>query len=308
MERNIINNQELILRLGKPNSAVDVVFDTDAYNEIDDQFALAYLIRSNEKLNLKAIYAAPFYNDKVSSVKEGMELSYREIYKVLDLMDEYNLKECVYRGSDEFMKDESTLVVSEAAKDLVDRSKKHTKSNPLYVIAVGAITNVASAIRMDPTICERIVVVWLGGHAHHWPHNSEYNLRQDIPGARILFDCGVPLIQLPALGVTSAFTVSGPELDYWLKGKNKICDYLVDITKNEAKKYYDWKTWTRPIWDVTAIAWLLDEELMLDYVVNSPIVGYDHRYSFDPTRHFIKYVYHINRDKLLEDLVNKLTK
>lgn len=43
---------------------IDVVIDTDTYNEIDDQYALAYLINSGEKLNLQGIYAAPFSNRK----------------------------------------------------------------------------------------------------------------------------------------------------------------------------------------------------------------------------------------------------
>ena len=43
-----------------PSGKIDVVLDTDTYNEIDDQFALAYLLKSTEKLNTVAIYAAPF--------------------------------------------------------------------------------------------------------------------------------------------------------------------------------------------------------------------------------------------------------
>ena len=64
--------------------------------------------------------------------------------------------------------------------------------------------------------------------------------------------------------------------------------------------------WTRVIWDVTAVAWLLDGDFMRDRLVPSPIPQYDHHYSFDPGRHFIRYVYHINRDNLFEDLFRKL--
>ena len=41
-----IDIQGLMRRLEKPAGPVDVVIDTDTYNEIDDQFAIAYLIRS----------------------------------------------------------------------------------------------------------------------------------------------------------------------------------------------------------------------------------------------------------------------
>jgi hypothetical protein len=45
---------------------------------------------------------------------------------------------------------------------------------------------------------------------------------------------------------------------------------------------------------------------MLDRLVPSPIPEYDHRWSFDPSRHFIRYVYHINRDALFTALFRKL--
>ncbi len=47
-----------------PQGKVDVVFDTDTYNEIDDQFALVYALLSQDKLNIKAVYAAPFSNNR----------------------------------------------------------------------------------------------------------------------------------------------------------------------------------------------------------------------------------------------------
>ena len=64
----------------------------------------------------------------------------------------------------------------------------------LYVVAIGALTNIASAILIEPKIIEKIVVVWLGGTALHWPHAVEFNLAGDVLAARLVFDCGVPLI------------------------------------------------------------------------------------------------------------------
>ena len=50
----------MLERLLPPKGKVDVVLDTDTYNEVDDQFALAYLFCAREKCNVRAIYAAPF--------------------------------------------------------------------------------------------------------------------------------------------------------------------------------------------------------------------------------------------------------
>ncbi|MCI6004567.1 MAG: nucleoside hydrolase [Blautia sp.] len=302
------DNVRLIKRLEKPVGKVDVVLDTDTYNEIDDQFALAYLIRSDEKLNLKAIYAAPFHNDKSDGPADGMEKSYQEIMNVLTLMGREDLKEIVFHGAAEYLPSETEPVFSDAAKDLAERAMEYTEEHPLYVVAIAAITNVASALLINPEIKNRIVLVWLGGHALHWPDNKEFNLCQDVAGARIVFGCGVPLVQLPCMGVVSAFTVSGPELEYHLRGKNRLCDYLADVTTAEAKRCGAGDVWTRAIWDVTAVAWLLDGDFEKDCLIHSPIPEYDDRYSFDQTRHFIKYVYHIQRDRLFEDLFKKLTK
>ena len=303
-----IDNARLIRRLEKPKGRVDVVIDTDTYNEIDDQYALSYLIKSDEKLDLKAIYAAPFFNEKSTGPADGMEKSYREIMNVLTLLEREDLKEHVYRGSTEYLPSETEPVISDAAKDLAERAMNYTEEHPLYVVAIAAITNVASALLLNPDIKNRIVLIWLGGNATNWPDNKEFNLYQDVAGARIVFGCGVPLVQLPCMGVVSAFTTSGPELEYHLRGKNKLCDYLVNVTTTEAAACNGGPVWTRPIWDVTAVAWLLDGDFEEDCLIHSPIPEYDNRYAFDNNRHFIKYVYHIKRDKLFEDLFAKLSR
>ncbi len=53
-----------------------VIIDTDAYNEIDDQYAIAYSYYS-EKIDILAIHAAPFENEKSDNMEYGMEMSYK---------------------------------------------------------------------------------------------------------------------------------------------------------------------------------------------------------------------------------------
>jgi len=183
---------------------------------------------------------------------------------------------------------------------------RYSSDRPLYVVAIGAITNIASAILINPEITDRIVVVWLGGNAREWPDTKEFNMYQDVAAARVVFGSGSAVVQLPCMGVVSAFATSGPELDHWLRGKNELCDYLVDYTAKSAIKDGGLPNWTRVIWDVAAVGWLLDGDFMLDRLDRIPIPQYDHHYSFDATRHFYRYVYHINRDKLFEDMFKKL--
>lgn len=306
-EQNIPCDEALIRRLQKPAGPVDVVLDTDTYNEIDDQFALSYMIRNGEKLRVQAIYAAPFFNEKSVSPKDGMEKSFDEILTLLALLGREDLNPRVFKGSETYLHDEETPVSSPAACDLAERAMQYTPENPLYVVAIGAITNVASAILMNPAVRERIVVVWLGGNAHHWTDNREFNLAQDVAAARILFGCGVPLVQLPCMGVVSSFTVSEPELRQYLLGRNALCDHLAQYAIEEGRRTASSDTWTRVIWDVTAVAWLLDGDFTADTLVHSPIPQYDHMWTPSATRHFIRYVYVVHRDRLLADLIHKLT-
>jgi len=299
---------ELIKKLEVPQGGIDVILDTDAFNEIDDQFALSYLLASSDKLNTVAITAAPFLNSLSESPADGMEKSYNEIFKVLDLADRNDLKSNVYRGSSEYLHSETEPVESDAAKAIVKFALKHTSEKPLYIVAIGAITNVASAILMNREICNRVVVVWLGGHAIHWDHTKEFNMYQDIAAARVIFGCEAPLVQLPALGVVDVFATTEFELRHWLEGKNKLADYLARNAIACAETYAKGRPWSRVIWDVSAVAWLLNENerFMNSRLIHAPIPEYDNHYSFDGRRKFMNYVHFIHRDALFEDLFNKL--
>ena len=232
-----MKQSEMLEKLETPVGRVEVVLDTDAFKEMDDQFAIAYMLSAPEKLDVRAIYAAPFHNAKSSSPEDGMNKSYDEIMKLLDLAGKMDLKRCVYRGSRDYLPDERTPVDSPAARDLVERAMAHSGEDPLYVVAIGAITNVASAILMRPEIIDRMALVWLGGHAHEWPDNREFNLMQDVAAARVVFNCGVALIQLPCNGVVDRATVTGPELRHWLMGKGPLCEYLAQNAIREAESY-----------------------------------------------------------------------
>ncbi|MBQ7346998.1 MAG: nucleoside hydrolase [Clostridia bacterium] len=300
----------LLKALEVPKGKVDVVLDTDTYNEIDDQFALAYLLRSDERLNTLAICAAPFFNSRSKSPADGMEKSYDEILKVLELCGKTELRPNVFKGSARYLPNETTPVDSPAADEIIRLAHTHNPEAPLYVVAIGAITNVASAILKDKSIIENIVVVWLGGHALHWNHTGEFNMVQDIAAARVVFGCGVPLVQLPCNGVVSNFAISAPELEHWLIGVNPLCDYLAKNTIEYMEERKKTPIWSKVVWDVTAVAWLLNDgaRLMSERIIHAPIPEYDKHYALSEDTHFIKYVWDINRDVLFSDLFEKLKK
>ncbi len=303
-----MTKNQLYKNLSVPTGKIDMVLDTDAYNEIDDQYAIAYMLASGDKLNVKALYAAPFFNSNAESVSDGMYRSYEEIKNILTLAGREDLIDVTFKGSTEYLPDEKTPVQSDAANHLVSLAKNYTSENPLYVVAIGAITNVASALLIDPSIAENIVVVWLGGHSLE-NGAGEFNMKQDIAGARVVYNSGVPYVQLPCMGVVSEFRISEPELDYWFVGKNPLCDYLARHTKDAANRYANGQPWTRVIWDVTAVAWLLndDDRFMRSKIIGRNLPNYDMQYNYTPSGTPMTYVYQIRRDALMRDLIKKLT-
>ncbi len=306
-----MTNEQYLKNLEVPKGIVDAVLDTDTFNEIDDQYAVAQIMLSKDRINLKAIYAAPFFNPHSTSPKDGMEKSYDEILKLLKLLDRTNFNENVFKGSDAFLSDENTPIVSEAVNHLISLAHNYSPEKPLYVVAIGAITNIASALLIDPSIKENVVIVWLGGHSRDFAHTKEFNLWQDVAAARVVMGSGAPFVQLPCNGVVSSFTISKPELEYWMLGKTKISDYLASNTINEADIYAKrkGKPWTRPIWDLTAVAWLLNdnEQYMMSRIVKVKLPQYDGTYSDKECEHYMRYVYYIRRDALFEKLINTLT-
>ena len=303
---------ELTARLRRPAGIVDVILDTDAYNEVDDQFALAYLIRSEESVRMEAITAAPFYRDprigvcRSENPGDGMEKSYYEILKVLKLAGREDLCGRVCRGARSYLADELTPVPSEAAERILEISRDYSALQPLYIVALGAITNVASALLMDPTLVNRCVVVWLAGHAHHWNDCSDFNMSQDMAASRIVFGCGVPLVQFPMFGVVSEFRFSKPELEYWFRGKNALCNYLIDNTYEYAKLKYNYAGWSKPLWDLATVCWVVQGDFVKSACVPAPVPTYDCGYSIDMTRHPMQYVYCVEKDPLIADIAAKL--
>ncbi|WP_309120635.1 nucleoside hydrolase [Paenibacillus sp.] len=288
-------------RLQHPGRNIRMVLDTDTFNEIDDQFAVTYALTSPDSVTVEALYAAPFFNELSTGPADGMEKSYQEILKILPLLGKEDVP--VYRGSTSYLPKEGGYVESEAARNLVERALASDLEDPLYVVAIGAITNVASAILMEPSIVDRIVIVWLGGHAFSWPDTREFNLYQDVPAARVVLDCGAPVVLVPCMGVASHLHTSLSEIRDYVLDVGPIGEYLHETYKNCAKDHFGY---TRVIWDISTIAWLVQPDWAPSHLAPSPRISDDGRWIQDPTRHPIRCVYYLHRDAIFKDLFRKI--
>ncbi len=291
----------LVGRLRAPDATARIVVDTDTYNEIDDQFAVAYALLSPERVAVEALYAAPFHNDRSDGPEDGMLRSHDELLRVVDRVGGYDGP--ILRGSRRFLPDATTAVESDAAEDLVRRAR--AGDDPLHVVAIGALTNVASALLLDPSIAERIVVAWLGGQPTSWHTADEFNLSGDPHAARILFDCGVPFVHVPCLNVAEHLRTSQAEIDRFVRPCGPIGAYLAEIFDAYLPEHF---ARTRPIWDLAPLAWLVDPDVVRTVMRPSPILTSELTWSHDPRRHPILEAIGLDRDRIFADLFAKLAR
>ncbi len=297
-----MNPYELLESL-RNDEKKSVILDTDTYNEVDDQFALAYAMLSGDRVDLLSVNAAPFVNRRASTPMEGMSRSYDEIIRIMELTEPGSSKRIpVYRGSGRWLKSAAEPVESEACDNIIGTVMN--SDGPVYVIAIGALTNVASALIREPRIAEKTALIWLGGHSLDWPHTREFNLWGDRTASQVIFDSCIPMMHIPCLGVCSVFSTTVPELKYYLDGKNPLCDYLVGCVDSYNAGAY---ARSKVIWDVTAVAAAVKPDGLGCVVIPRPAVTPDGHWAFDAARPPYVYVRDIKRDLIYADLFRKLS-
>jgi len=277
-----------------------VVLDTDTFNEVDDQFTLAYA-RLSEKIDLQACYAAPFHNARSSGPQEGMEKSYDEIHRVLALVRSSN--PCaVFRGAARWLGVERRPVESDAVVDLIARALDPSATTPLYVVGIAAATNLASALLLEPRIASRVVMVWLGGQPYYWPTADEFNLRQDVAAAQVLFDSNVPLLHVPCKHVAEHLFTTAADLREALPPDEGLGDFL----RQRFDLYLHQKGYiSKPLWDVAAIACLIDRSWCTTENVTRPRLTDDRRWVLNGEGRS-DVVLELKRDPIFADLMRHL--
>lgn len=347
-------------RLTPPVRRPRIVIDTDAANEIDDPFALAWALLSPQQLQLLAIYAAPFsfeyrrqemlrarrvradptgctpqdaellahYAARLAHFERkqwdiaqldwpvfnppgvGMERSHQEILDVCHKLGRSS-GGLVFRGSTDYLQSAAQPRHSDAVQHLIATARSSPPDDPLYVVAMGCVTNVASALLLAPDIVERIVVVWTSGYPSHAPHvNHSFNLEQDLVATGVLLDSGVPLIYLPGFHVGAQLRLSLPEMEQYVKGRGAIGDHLHhlfthnplwDLAGVESLYAHSWV-----IWDVITLAWLINPSWVPSELVRTPRIGADRRWQPGAGRPLMREAHAVARDAIFADFFRKL--
>ena len=179
----------LCLAWSSPAKAnIPVILSTDVGNEIDDQWAIVYMLVNPEFDVLGVISAhAPTLSPPAAHTT----------YKVLLDVVENRLRMVVhpplFEGSSLPLENVTTPRPNAGVDFIIETSKRFSKDNRLTVLTIGAVTDAASAILKDPTIVDRIRIVDIG--FKNWPDGGdEFNVANDVKAMQVILDSDVPLV------------------------------------------------------------------------------------------------------------------
>ena len=144
------------------------------------------------------------------------------LLRLMGLEDEVRVE----AGATHAMPDESTPVDSPGARLIIEEAMKDD-DRPLHIAFYGPVTDMASALLLEPKIEDRgIRVIWIGGG--NWPNGGrEYNLSNDIHAANVVMKSNLEVWQVPRSTYRS-MGVGYAELIEKVYPQGEIGKYLIE--------------------------------------------------------------------------------
>lgn len=236
------------------NKKIDLIIDSDAKNEADDQYAIVHGLIS-PKFNVLGIIASHF--GKRRSNRSMME-SYDECKKIVSLMEKTEVP--IYKGNEEELISTDECALSEGAKFIIKEAQKAEKF--VSIAVMGPLTNIAAALIHEPSIANKIKVVWVGGRTNELDNLCyEANARNDYLAVNVVMEKCENIIQIPA-ETYSKLQVSIAELEYKVNHCGEIGKYLfeqlIDFNYRINRPWLQGESWS--FGDTSAISILLNNQ------------------------------------------------
>ena len=168
-------------------TVIPVILSTDVGNEIDDQWAITYLLLQ-PRFKVLGIMSA---HAPTLAAPAG-RTSYRILVDVVENRLGMLRHPALIEGGSLPLEDAKTPRLSPAVKFLIQRSQAYSKVNRLTVLMIGAATDVASAILSDPSIADRIRVIQMGFTDEQG--GEEFNVANDVHAVQAILESRVPLV------------------------------------------------------------------------------------------------------------------
>ena len=239
----------------KSDSIKNIIVDCDAGADGDDQFALAYALASQDKVNVLAVNSAP-YNDNAHETVVDAKRECEDVIRAA------SLKTPVFEGSPDYISRKKSPIESDAAEVIKKAVEK--SDTPVFIVITGCCTNVASALSIYPEINEKLIVVWLAlDNLDGRDNTREYNYHNDIAGGKLLFTLAENLVLVCAGRVVAPFAMSKDDVDRHFDSNNSLSSHL-------RKRFRD-ITWAQGLWDLCAESVLIIPEACSFEISKRPV-------------------------------------
>jgi len=305
----------------KDLTKTDVIFDTDANNELDDQHALAYLLFNSDVFNVKGI--------TVNATRNGgdIHLQLTEAKRVMQLCNSYEKIPLLPGANKDFVSISDSVKQPDfdgasAVKFIISQSLAK-RSNKLVILAVGKLTNVALALKIMPSIVSKIKVVWLGSN---YPDPGEYNLEDDIPALNYVLstevqfemvvvrygaESGSGAVRAKKADIEQIMPGKGPKIEVPVEGRNGhtfLCfgDYSVDLFNHIPEYLQDS---SRALFDMTAVAILKNPHWGKSSAIPAPYYSKENDGWVQWLDNQRKIIYwdQFNKDAIMTDFYNSMS-
>jgi purine nucleosidase len=282
---------------------IPVVLSTDVGNEVDDQWAIVYLL-TQPRFDVKGLLSAHAPTLRPPAGRTSYQILRRVVEERLNMPEHPPLLE----GASLPLNDISTPAASPAVEFLLRVSKDYTPDHRLNVLTIGAVTDVASAILRDPAITNRIRILDMGFKS--WPAGGEeFNVSNDLKAMQVVLASNVPLIvgsgdicrRDLALSLDQARTMvngRGPIGDWlWEEFEDWYYRHVKPIRKNDFSK-----PWI--IWDTIVLAHLLDMTEAVEHP--RPVLRDDSNFDHPPTSASITWITRVDSRRMWADFLQRL--
>lgn len=301
------------------DNRVDVILDTDANNELDDQHAITYLLMNQAQVNIVAITSNATYYGGDAKAQAA------EAQRIVDLTGPLGKDVKVIAGANANYETilphvaEATFDGSDAVQCIIDAARRHSSKDKLLLVPVGKLTNVALAFAKAPDIVKKVRVVWLGSN---YPKPGEYNMENDIPSVNAVIDSGVDMeiaIVSSSEGMrgTAEVGITRREMVERVAGKGPrvepiegraggtftcVGDYLLNLFEqcSTDDSYY------RSLFDMACLATALHSDWSEAKEIPAPMLEGKVWKERPDNQNTVKILCNFNRDAIINDFVNHL--
>ncbi len=266
-----------------------VLLDTDACNEQDDQHYIAYGLFSNlDVLGINSAHHGPHRIHHFGAAQEP--INYGEILYIIELsrisgLPEHRTENQIpraFRGAKVPLQvpasgkwSDTQPIKCEASEAILAAARGASPDNPVWVLPVGPCTNIASAILLAREegldLKSRIKIVWLGGGPERVTYGS-HNGSSD-PWSVYVTGQGDVEFWIILENPTGASITMDKRVESHLYPKNRLGKYLEAITPNREKALFDVATISMVIGNHLGKPWLT-------LVEPSVVLGPDQQYRW----------------------------